>query len=80
MITSEIGDTWMHGAASDPQKSQKYKRAAEIRRDCIDSGLCSVSDPAIVNFTRFLLKNNEHTWGKSQPTYFSDYINWSKLV
>lgn len=78
ILTSEIGDTWMHGAASDPQKSQMYKRAAELRRSCIASGACSAADPVIANFTRFLLKNNEHTWGKSQPVYFADYSNWSK--
>lgn len=77
VVTSEIGDTWMHGAASDPQKTEMYKRAAALRRACLDAGACSLDDPVLANFTRFLLKNNEHTWGKSQPTYFSDYANWS---
>ena len=78
VLTAEIGDTWMHGAASDPQKTQMYKRAAALRRACIDEGACAVDDPVMLNFTRLLSKCNEHTWGKSQPTYFSDYSNWSK--
>jgi hypothetical protein len=40
----------------------------------------AASDPVMLNFTRFLLKNNEHTWGKSGPKFFGDYSNWSKCV
>ena len=76
VITREMGDTWLFGAASDPQKSAKTRRASTARQACIADGGCSVTDPVIANFTRLLLKNSEHTWGESIGHY-SDHKNWS---
>lgn len=76
VVEAEIGDTWLHGASSDMYKSAANKRAVAARAACIADGSCAPNDPAIANFTRLLLKNAEHTWGKSW-TYFQDKKNWS---
>jgi hypothetical protein len=78
VVDAEIGDTWLHGAASDPHKSAKMKRASSARATCLGAGgACSADDASVANFTRLLLKNTEHTWGKSLNTYLHDFSNWS---
>ena len=69
----------LHGAASDPLKSAMSKRAAAARAACLaPGGKCTKgpADPQIANFTRLLLKNAEHTWGKAY-SYYKDTKNWT---
>ena len=61
-ITSEIGDTWIHGVASDPRKVARTRWANRLRTQCVNAGDCDMSDPRVRNFSRLLLKNGEHTW------------------
>ena len=71
IVALEIGDTWLHGAASDPHKSAMMKRASAARAACLgEGGACAAGDPSVANFTRLLLKNTEHTWGKSLCVFF----------
>jgi len=77
VVETEIGDTWLHGAASDPHKSAMMKRASAARASCLDSGACPAGDASVANFTRLLLKNTEHTWGKSLNKFLGDFSNWS---
>ena len=78
IVDSEIGDTWLHGAASDPHKSAMMKRASAARATCLSvGGACSADDASVANFTRLLLKNTEHTWGKSLNMFLNDFSNWS---
>jgi hypothetical protein len=77
VVTSEIGDTWLHGAGSDPVKTAKLKTGAAARRACLESGACAAGDYAVANFTRFFLKNQEHTWGEDIKTYLHDTTHWS---
>lgn len=77
VVTSEIGDTWIHGSASDPWKLAWFKRAQAAREACLASGACSPSDPALLNATRHILKNGEHTWGRDIKTYLHDQGNWT---
>jgi hypothetical protein len=77
VVEAEIGDTWLHGAASDPHKSAMMKRASAARAACLGSGACAEGDAAVANFTRLLLKNTEHTWGKSLNKFLGDFSNWS---
>ena len=59
----QIGDTWIHGTASDPVKHGRTRLAQRLRTECLDAGECSLSDYRFWNFSRLLLKNGEHTWG-----------------
>lgn len=64
VVTSEIADTWIHGSVSDPQKHAWLRVGQALRTQCLDTGVCSMADPAFRNFSRFFCKNLEHTWGK----------------
>jgi hypothetical protein len=54
------------------------KRASAARAACVGpGGACAAGDPFVANFTRLLLKNTEHTWGKSLNKFLGDFSNWS---
>ena len=74
--TQEIGDTWIHGVASDPWKTTCYREILRIRSDCIMSGKCTLEDERFYNFSAFLLKYGEHTWGKDVKTFLKDFTHW----
>ena len=61
VVTSEIGDTWIYGAQSDPKKMKLLRLMMRARSACAD---CDFTEPALVNFTRLLLKPTEHTFGR----------------
>ena len=62
VIENEIGDTWIHGAATDPQKLSRYKR---VLRYINENGIkADLSDN--------LLLVPEHTWGMCVQKYCHD--------
>ena len=63
LVTAEIGDTWIHGADSDPLKVAWYRSALRQRSACLEAGECDPSEPAFKTFDRLLMKVSEHTWG-----------------
>lgn len=54
-----------------------FRRASLLRSECLLSGVCKPDDPPLLNFTRFLLKCGEHTWGKDIKTFLGDTSHWS---
>lgn len=44
-------------------KHGRTRIAQTLRRECLASGECDLSDYRVWNFSRLLLKNGEHTWG-----------------
>ena len=77
VVTSELGDTWIHGAGSDPIRTGFFKRASVLLGQCMRAGGCALSDPVIQNFTRFSAKCGEHTWGKDVKSYLHDETHWT---
>jgi len=77
VVQAELGDTWVHGAASDPQRTAYMKRAAALAGACVAAGGCALADPVFANFTRMLLKCGEHTWGADIKTFLHDTENWT---
>jgi hypothetical protein len=63
VIDKEIGDTWVHGVASDPLKVAKMKNIQRLRTNCLNAGQCDPNNVNFKNFSRFFIKNGEHTWG-----------------
>lgn len=63
----EIGDTWIHGAATDPKKLGMYRELLRYTED-IDS----VDEEAYDS----LLLVPEHTWGLCLQKYFDDTAAW----
>jgi Domain of unknown function (DUF5054) len=76
IITGEIGDTWIHGIASDPLKVARYRELCRLRRSWIRTGKLQAGDATDVNLLRCLLLEVEHTWGTDTKTWldFDNYI------
>ena len=75
IIDQEIGDTWIHGVASDPFKVGLYK---EYLREMTKIPNEEISKVEKDNFYREMLMVAEHTWGLDFKKYLSDYVNWDK--
>ena len=41
VVTGEVGDTWLPGLASDPQKVQQYRAITRMRSQCLWSESCT---------------------------------------
>ena len=67
VVYNEIGDTWIHGAGTDPKKLGMYR---EILRYMEDKDL---SDK---DLTDNLLLVPEHTWGLNLKVNFPDTASW----
>lgn len=74
VVTGEIGDSWIHGAASDPLKLARF-RALQRLYDAFEAeGLT----PARLAFGRGLTMVAEHTWGVDIKTYLRDETAWDR--
>ena len=77
VVKGEIGDTWIYGTASDPWKTQQFYCIINTWERAIQSSpAVYLDDIRIHNFSRLLIKNGEHTWGKDVKTYLNDWMNW----
>lgn len=72
-ITHEIGDSWLHGAASDPPKLSRLRALLRYRRTLLDEGVCV---KALRDFDEALLLSVEHTWGLDEKTYLADNTHY----
>ncbi len=60
-VTSEIGDTWIYGVASDPKKVAEYRELLRWRR----AALPRYGATALARFDQLFVKLPEHTWSVS---------------
>jgi len=70
IVTQEIGDTWIHGVGSDPQKVSRFRALLRLRRAWLKEGL------DFKQFSRALLYIPEHTWGLDVKTHLADFENY----
>lgn len=70
IVKSEIGDTWIHGASTDPKKSSIYRSLLRISKDW-DSKVQEL-------LYEKLLLIPEHTWGLDEKTHLRDHINYNR--
>ena len=75
VVTAEIGDTWIHGVASDPLKVARYREVARLRDAWIAGGKLKAGDSTDVALLRRLLLEIEHTWGTDTKTWL-DFDNY----
>jgi hypothetical protein len=73
VVTGEIGDTWIHGVASDPGKISRYRELCRLRAGWVADG----KDGGLSAFSRRLLMVPEHTWGLDEKTFLADYENYT---
>lgn len=78
VVYEEIGDSWIHGAATDPKKVAQYRELLRLRNKWISEGKLDVNSEEYTQFSDWLLLIPEHTWGLDEKKYLNDYKNYSK--
>lgn len=69
-VTAELGDTWIHGGATDPKKLSQFRSLLRLRR--------SFSQEQQEAMDAALLLVPEHTWGLDEKTFLADHTHFSK--
>lgn len=78
VITEEIGDTWIHGTATDPWKVSCFRRLLNLTDSWIAEGKLTSDSQSYDNLMENLLLIAEHTWGMDVKKYLLDFKNWDK--
>ena len=71
VVEREIGDSWIHGTATDPQKLARFRALQRLYADWAPT-------PARLAFGRRLALVAEHTWGVDIKTYLRDETAWDR--
>lgn len=75
VLDREIGDTWIHGAGTDPAKVARFRALQRLhqqwRKDEPDS-------EKLDRFARRLLLVPEHTWGLDLKTHLGEFTHYNK--
>ncbi|CAB5040179.1 unannotated protein [freshwater metagenome] len=82
VVEQEIGDTWIFGVGSDPQKTAAFREVCRLRTTWLSptatkSSALSSSDPALAKASTQLLLIAEHTWGMDQKTHWPELAHWT---
>ena len=73
VVKQEIGDTWIHGAGSDPLKVAQFRELLRMRKAWLIDSPNLRTDEAFDRFERQLLMIPEHTWGMDEKTFLADH-------
>ncbi len=76
VVTSEIGDTWIHGVGSDPAKTAAFRALRRERSAWLDDGSVEADDPVLRRASTRLLLVGEHTWGMDQKEHWPELAAW----
>ena len=78
VITEEIGDTWIHGAGTDPYKVASYRELLRLRSKWLEEGKMDRNSEEYDVFSENLALVAEHTWGMDQKKYLPDFKHYAK--
>lgn len=78
VVEQEIGDSWIHGAASDPYKIACYRELLRLRDQWLEDGSLTIEDEEYKAFCDGLIMVPEHTWGMDIKRYLADYAHYEK--
>ena len=70
----EIGDSWIHGAASDPLKLQAFLALQRL----YETFALDKLSPSRLAFGRRLAMVAEHTWGVDIKSFLRDEVAWDR--
>lgn len=70
VVTQELGDTWIHGAGTDPKKLSMYRSLLRLAKTCTKEEREALY--------RSLLLVPEHTWGLDEKKHLQDWHNFSR--
>jgi hypothetical protein len=51
-----MGDTWIYGIASDPQKMRVFREISRQRAEALSQGEIHLNDPSVMEFSELLVK------------------------
>ena len=78
VVTEEIGDTWIHGVASDPLKTAQLKRLLALVEGWLEGDALMRGSTEYEAVMEQLLLVCEHTWGMDTKKHLLDFTNWKK--
>ncbi|MDE6565590.1 MAG: DUF5054 domain-containing protein, partial [Clostridia bacterium] len=78
VVTDEIGDTWIHGTATDPYKVACLRTLCNLKNKWLENGQLEKDSQEYINFVDNLLCICEHTWGLDCKMHFCDTENYTK--
>lgn len=78
VFEGEMGDSWIHGAATDPYKSASLRTLINLKNQWLSEGSLTRDSEEYINFVDAILCLAEHTCGMDSKTYFSDYGHYLK--
>jgi hypothetical protein len=78
VVTSEIGDTWIHGTGTDPLKVSRFRELSRLRSKWLERGVFKAGDDRDLALGEKLLLVAEHTWGMDIKTHLHDRKTWSQ--
>lgn len=78
VVDEEIGDTWIHGVASDPLKTARLKRLLPLADQWVQDGRVPLESSGYDALMENLLLVCEHTWGMDVKKHLLDFSNWKK--
>lgn len=70
IIRQEIGDSWIHGVGSDPEKVSAFRGCLRLRD--------TLSDKDKDTLNRGLILVPEHTWGLDEKHFLHDHRHFSR--
>lgn len=70
VVTSEIGDSWIHGVMTDPRKVFSYQALLSYAK--------TIPEQEREEMYEHLLMVPEHTWGLDEKTTLKDHENYAK--
>ena len=78
VFEGEMGDTWIHGSATDPYKSASLRTLIRLKNEWLEDGSLDRNSDEYKNLLDAILCTAEHTCGMDSKTYFSDYGHYLK--
>jgi hypothetical protein len=78
VLSEEIGDTWIHGAGTDPRKVAMFRALSRLRVKWLKEGRLDPESGEHTELSDNLLLIAEHTWGMDEKTHLADYRNYSR--
>ncbi|KUO69233.1 MAG: hypothetical protein APF77_03135 [Clostridia bacterium BRH_c25] len=78
VVTEEIGDTWIHGIGTDPEKVSYFKELLRCAERWIEEKRLEAGSEEYNAFFNELILIPEHTWGMDLKKHFCDFRNYRK--